>query len=563
MHKTLLALTLAAPACFAFEKQALHQAPLSSLDGFQIQQKQTRSASHSNQNALIAKKSAGNFTQYQQFYYGFPVIGGEITKREASVSGQLIQNIDLKPEVLMALANGPNPQLALSTVLEAFHQKHPEKEWVISQQHAELVIYFVNQKAVPALFVKFKAAMSGRAPIYYQAYVQAEAPFTVFTAWNDLKYFADQGPGGNDRTGFYTYGQHLPGLNVIRQGSECLMQDNDREFRIVDMRGHIDDPILELPYLFTFSYRCGDSHRDIDPYFGAASVDDDAFYQTQLAIDMYQEWYHERPIDNPIIMRTHYSLPFFGGLPIENAFYSADLGIETFNLGDGSLPEQQQNADYQGFYPFASPDVIAHELGHGFTHNHSGLVYFGEAGAMNEAFSDMSGVTTMEYLRQTKPQMYQAIYHSKNLLWSMGSSIVRSSDPKVALRYMDQPSKDGLSADCVDKSKITDGSCQIDYQDVVNFAKKVTDDEESQSSIIVHLASGIYNHWFYYLSNMPHWTPRKTFGLAIKSNGQGYWQANSDFQQAACATLEAAENDNDRADVRTAFSKVGVATESC
>lgn len=38
-------------------------------------------------------------------------------------------------------------------------------------------------------------------------------------------------------------------------------------------------------------------------------------------------------------------------------------------------------------------DVVAHEFGHAWTENTSNLIYLNEAGALNESFSDIAGVT--------------------------------------------------------------------------------------------------------------------------------------------------------------------------
>ena len=57
------------------------------------------------------------------------------------------------------------------------------------------------------------------------------------------------------------------------------------------------------------------------------------------------------------------------GQSFENAFW--DGKVITF--GDGQSK----------FYPLVSMDIMAHELGHGFTEQHSGLVYAGQPGMVN------------------------------------------------------------------------------------------------------------------------------------------------------------------------------------
>ena len=61
----------------------------------------------------------------------------------------------------------------------------------------------------------------------------------------------------------------------------------------------------------------------------------------------------------------------------DNAFWDGEF----INIGDGC----------SFFYPLSSVDVVAHEVGHGFTSWTSGLIYRGQSGGLNEAFSDMAG----------------------------------------------------------------------------------------------------------------------------------------------------------------------------
>lgn len=83
------------------------------------------------------------------------------------------------------------------------------------------------------------------------------------------------------------------------------------------------------------------------------------------------------------------------------------------------------------FYPLVSLDVAAHEVSHGFTEQNSGLIYRGQSGGMNEAFSDMAGEAAEFYMRGKNDFL-------------IGYDIKKGSG---ALRYMDQPSRDGRSID--------------------------------------------------------------------------------------------------------------------
>ena len=78
-----------------------------------------------------------------------------------------------------------------------------------------------------------------------------------------------------------------------------------------------------------------------------------------------------------------------------NAFYAGN-GVMVYGEG---LPAGV-TLDGQHFAPLAGGlDVVAHELTHGVTQYTSNLIYLGEAGALNESFSDMMG-TSAEFFFQ-------------------------------------------------------------------------------------------------------------------------------------------------------------------
>ncbi|MBE1043438.1 M4 family metallopeptidase, partial [Escherichia coli] len=102
---------------------------------------------------------------------------------------------------------------------------------------------------------------------------------------------------------------------------------------------------------------------------------------------------------------------------VENAYWDGTAML----FGDGATM----------FYPLVSLDVAAHEVSHGFTEQNSGLIYRGQSGGMNEAFSDMAGEAAEFYMRGKNDFL-------------IGYDIKKGSG---ALRYMDQPSRDGRSID--------------------------------------------------------------------------------------------------------------------
>lgn len=172
------------------------------------------------------------------------------------------------------------------------------------------------------------------------------------------------------------------------------------------------------------------------------------------------------------------------------------------------------------FYPLTSLGVGAHELSHGFTSDHSNLAYKNQSGGMNEAYSDMAAQAA-EY------------YSVGKNTWHLGTEIVKGDG---ALRYMDEPTRDGHS---IDNAK--------DYTDDLN----------------VHYTSGVYNKAFYLLSTTDGWNTRKAFDVMVKAN-MDYWTSTSTYDQAACGVMKAASDlKYDTAAVAHAFSVVGVNTNAC
>jgi hypothetical protein len=69
-----------------------------------------------------------------------------------------------------------------------------------------------------------------------------------------------------------------------------------------------------------------------------------------------------------------------------NAFFSASLSPPQMVYGNPCFLEGKQQSG-----TFVDPDVAGHEITHGVTDSSSGLLYTGQSGALNEAFSDYFG----------------------------------------------------------------------------------------------------------------------------------------------------------------------------
>lgn len=143
---------------------------------------------------------------------------------------------------------------------------------------------------------------------------------------------------------------------------------------------------------------------------------------------------------------VHYSSGY------RNAFWSDSCFCMEFGDGGGN------------WGPLVSLDVGGHEMTHGVTSRTAGLNYSGESGGLNESTSDVFG-TQVEWFADNANDVPD---------YMIGEEFYIPYDPENNyLRRMDDPHKDGASADCW-------------YNGVGNLD--------------VHYSSGVGNHLFYLLA---------------------------------------------------------------
>ncbi|WP_329339530.1 M4 family metallopeptidase [Streptomyces sp. NBC_00663] len=173
----------------------------------------------------------------------------------------------------------------------------------------------------------------------------------------------------------------------------------------------------------------------------------DAHYGAQVTWDFYKNTFGRSGIKNDGVAaysRVHYSTAYV------NAFWDDDCFCMTYGDGTSST------------HALTSLDVAGHEMSHGVTSNTAGLNYTGESGGLNEATSDIFG-TGVEFYANNSTDVGDYLIGEK----------ININGDGTPLRYMDEPDKDGSSADSW-------------YSGVGNLD--------------VHYSSGPANHMFYLLS---------------------------------------------------------------
>jgi vibriolysin len=182
-------------------------------------------------------------------------------------------------------------------------------------------------------------------------------------------------------------------------------------------------------------------------------------------------------------------------------------------------------------------DVTVHELTHAVTENESNLTYSGQSGGLNEAMSDTFG----------------AICESWNIgwainadVWKVGEDVWTPGTAGDALRYMNDPAKDGASLDY---------ASQYNGQDV-------------------HYTSGVPNLAFQLLAQGGTHPRGKSSivvtGIGVEKAGKIWYKANTDlytagttYEQAKTWTMQAAAtlyptDASIQASVKAAWEAVGV-----
>lgn len=339
------------------------------------------------------------------------------------------------------------------------------------------------------------------------------------------------GVGGNEKVGVKYYdgaADNFPTLKMMRikltgdmwgqklQIPLCFLLNENAVIADATYRG------LEA-FPFTLCYKTEGEHNNAvwialdkngtrwkaDEMNGGYSPSLDVLYGLSMARKLYDDWYgtplyydEETKEAKPFEVNVHY------GRHYDNAFWNG----ESINFGDGG----------KRFYPLTALDVVVHEISHAFTDQRSGIdISHPQMAALHESFSDMAAMAAQYFIS------------GKNT-WDIGRDVIKGDG---ALRYIDDPKKDGVS---IDHMK--------DYEEDMDC----------------HHINGIFNKAFYLLSNTPGWDVRKAFDVMVKAN-MNYWNASMEtFSEAACGVIAATKDYHYKvADVRVAFANVGIDTSNC
>jgi Zn-dependent metalloprotease len=368
-------------------------------------------------------------TRYERTYAGLPVLGGDVivhTPPASLAAGTVSSTFNNKRTIKVASTTATfTKSAAASKALKAAKSLAAEKPTTDSARKViwagsgtpklawETVIGGLQDDGTPSQLHVITDATSGQELYRYQG--------------------IKTGTGNTQYSGTVT-------LNTTLSGSTYQLYDTTRG-------GHK-----------TYSLNNGTSGTgtlmtDADDTWGTGSGSNtqtagaDAAYGAQETWDFYKNTFGRSGIKNDGVAaysRVHYSTAYV------NAFWDDDCFCMTYGDGTSST------------HALTSLDVAGHEMSHGVTSNTAGLDYTGESGGLNEATSDIFG-TGVEFYAGNSSDVGDYL---------IGEKIDINGDG-TPLRYMDEPDKDGGSADSW-------------YSGVGNLD--------------VHYSSGPANHMFYLLS---------------------------------------------------------------
>jgi Zn-dependent metalloprotease len=313
--------------------------------------------------------------RYQQSYKGIPLWGMQtiVSKGRGhqlvGLHGTMVQGAPKDIGAIPAKLDAPG---ALNRMKTLHKEKNIGAAWHFRNEKYGTYIYLYNGKARLCHVVSFVADTECGEPSQPIFFIDARSGKLLHSF--DMLRYQCVGPGGNLKVGYYYYGTDYPPFGCTEIDGMCYLVTED--VRTIDLNGGTSGGSEAV-------FPCYENTGK--PINGAYCPVNDAQFFGQVVFDMYRDYYGVPVLTFQLTLRCHYSFNY------ENVFWDGS----SITFGDG----------YTTFYPLVALDVVAHESSHGFTEYHSDLIYSGQSGGINEAYSDMAGEGAKHYLRGTNDFM--------------------------------------------------------------------------------------------------------------------------------------------------------------
>jgi Zn-dependent metalloprotease len=439
--------------------------------------------------------------RYDQTYRGVPVFGA-----------QAIVHVTLDEEAVLSITDGRRRVGAVDvepTVTARSAQRLVKRaEGIRGRIDAEtqLVVFVQQDDTRLAWRVNLVGLDASRLPIDWVALVDAHSG-EILVSFDNLHSKRDDPPGqggGDDGDDTEDGIAVLGTADTLYFGTVALPTEAYEDTGGFGMR----DPSRGGSYTTDMlDKRTGDGElfTDDDNWWGdftnldRATAGADAHFSAAVTWDYYLTAHGREGIYDDgvgVLSRVHF------GRDYVNAFWSGACQCVTYGDGDGVTAD-----------PLVAIDIVAHELTHGVTAATADLIYMGESGGLNESLSDIFAVAAEFYAALTSDTVPD--YWLGEDVWTPGVA-------GDALRYMDDPSRDGRSID--------------HYADYT-------------SKMDVHYSSGLANHVFYLMSvGGPHASTGEVVTAIGRDRAEqvfyralaAYMTPDTDFLAARAATMQAA-----------------------
>jgi Zn-dependent metalloprotease len=401
-------------------------------------------------------------THVQQTHNGVPVFGGE-----AIVHLDTLNEVEAVPTT-DTLVEGVDvntvPNLTLNDAIKAAKLKYKEKKgcddcftdpakaalWILRHEGVDYLVYRVQLS-------RLDGTENTSEPVYF---INAHSGELVWS-YDNLQTQAASGTGSSLYSG-------TQAISTYQSGGSYYMEDTSRALGTFDNRNTAKIN-MSLGWITSFgsTYRFSDADNIWNTSTQRAGVD--AHYGAAKVYDYFLNVHGRNGIDGMGGPRTYASVNGTGlisstvhfGKSYNNAFWTDSKNQMFYGDGDGT-----------NYSPLVTLDICGHEMQHGITSRTAGLVYSGEAGALNESWSDVFGAMVELYARGGQ---------ETTTTWWIGEDATTPNTAGDALRYMDTPHRAGNY-----------GYTANDDPD--HYTERYTGTGDNGG---VHINSGIPNHVFY------------------------------------------------------------------
>src|SRR5665647_5631 len=372
---------------------------------------------------VIVDPDGSTHVRYNRTFNGLRVIGGDLVSHQDKVGKLKSVSWNASPNVGVA---STTPKLSLAAAKASGATKAASVQKTTTASAGELVVFAgTSPKAVSKLAydVVTEGVRADQTPSRLHTIVDAATGATLQT-WDEIQ----NGTGNGIYVGTVPIG--------TTPGAKYSMTDAVGNY-ITDLNGATSGT--------------GTTFTDADDIWGNGTVTDrasagvDAHYGAGKTFDYYKNIQGRNGIWNTGVgarSRVHY------GTNYVNAFWDGTQ----MTYGDGA----------SNTHPLVELDVAGHEMSHGVTESTAGLAYSGDAGGLNEATSDIFGTAVEWYANNASDTPDYLI-----------GELINIRGNGTPLRYMDRPSRDGVSKDCW---------------------------SSTLAGLDPHYSSGPLNHWFYLAS---------------------------------------------------------------